>query len=59
VVAASQRLASPAKAGFGRKKLKGQKSQWCESHQKRGNTPLLSGASGVRRFLTYQDLCYL
>lgn len=37
-----QRLASPAKAGFGGKMLKGQKSQWCESHQKQRTTPLLS-----------------
>ena len=43
----AQRLASPAKAGIGGEKPKGQKSQWCESHQKRRPTPLLSGGSGV------------
>jgi hypothetical protein len=46
---AAQRLALPAKAGFGGKMPKGQKSQWCESTQKRRTTPLLSGASGVGR----------
>jgi hypothetical protein len=38
-----QRLASPAKAGFGGKELKGQKSQWCESHPKAGERCLVLG----------------
>jgi len=44
-------LALPAKAGFGREVLKGQKSQWCESLQKRRTTPLLSGGSVVGQVL--------
>jgi hypothetical protein len=39
------------KSGIGGELPKGQKSQWCESTQKRRTTPLLSGASGVGQVL--------